>query len=80
MTGAESTTPTISSWRRETDEGEFYALSRRFALPTGKKVLSVCNLQAKRCTLPTMPKNRADFSREIAKISVFKADLDEKDE
>jgi hypothetical protein len=52
--GLESTTPTGSSWRRETDEDEFYALCIAFALPHGKKILSVCNLPSKRCGIQTM--------------------------
>jgi hypothetical protein len=76
----ESTTPTGSSWRRETDEDEFYALCIGFALPHGKKILSVCNLPSKRCGMQTMPGKGADFLGEIGNKCVFNADLSEKDE
>jgi hypothetical protein len=76
----ESTTPTESSWRRETDEEEFYALCIAFALPHGKKILSVCNLPSKRCGMQTMLEKGAVFCRQIGNKRVFNVDLSDKDE
>jgi hypothetical protein len=48
-------------------------------LPSGKKILSVCNLHQKRCTFPTMHEKSAEYFAEIAEVRVFKAELAEKD-
>jgi hypothetical protein len=48
-----SKTPTISSWRPETDEEQFYAHPSGFTLPPGKKFLTVCKRVWKRCAIQT---------------------------
>src|SRR3954471_22784600 len=49
--GFKAKTPTISSWRSETDREQFYADRIDFALPRGKKFLSICKRAPKRCAI-----------------------------